>query len=318
VLWNASRAAEKLGALGVNLFFAISGYLICTLLLRESEKTGTISLSKFYIRRFFRIIPPAASYLCVVAICAWIGWIEVAPNEVVTALFAANYFPDRLWFTAHYWSLAVEEHFYLVWPGLLAFLGPFRASITGLILTAACVVYRPWAAEHIEGAFRYQRTDMRIDAFVLPCVLAILLRDSRVHSVLKKWLMPVMIVPLICLTAAGSFIAEAYPHFNTINKLMLAGILPLIVVSPVLHQESALAKFLNWRQLQQLGRISYGVYLWQEIFLSSSTTSRLWLIPLAVAGILVVAWGSNRFMETPLRRFGRRLATRQTEVPVQL
>src|ERR1700749_387440 len=84
--WHFSRPMQKLGALGVNLFFAISGYLICTLLIREQEKTGDISLKSFYVRRVFRILPPALLYLDMVAILAAFGWITVKEHEIPTAL----------------------------------------------------------------------------------------------------------------------------------------------------------------------------------------------------------------------------------------
>jgi peptidoglycan/LPS O-acetylase OafA/YrhL len=317
-LWNTSRAAEKTGALGVNLFFAISGYLICTLLLRERELTGTISLRRFYIRRFFRIAPPALSYLLVVALLAGLGWIQLRPHEVSTAFLTANYFPDRSWFTAHYWSLSVEEHFYLAWPGLLVLLGPYGASAAGLLLSAASVIYRPWVAANVMGGFRYQRSDMRIDTFVLPCLLAILLRNRRWRDRAARYLTPLAIVPLIAVAVAGSYLAEAHPGYQTYNKLLLAAVLPLIIVMPILHGESLIARILNWKILKGLGRISYGVYLWQQIFLfdTSRSSGRRLLIPFAAAGILVVAWMSNRFLEKPLRAVGHRLAGRlDTESP---
>ncbi len=309
-LWNTSRIAEKMGALGVNIFFAISGYLICTLLLREREKYGTISLRKFYIRRFFRIIPPAVSYLLVIGAGAALGWIPVRQHELATALLLANYFPDRLWYTAHYWSLCVEEHFYMVWPGLLAALGTSRAAVVGLALAAACVIYRPWEAAHVSGAFRYQRTEMRIDAFVLPCVLAILLRNTRWKHFFARVLTPAVLVLLMFFVVAGSYLAELHPQYNSLNKLLQASILPLFVVGPVLNPQTVLARILNWNVLQMLGRISYAVYIWQQLFLfdTSSTAGRRLLIPLAIAAIVLVAWASDRYLEGPLRRFGRRLA----------
>jgi len=308
--WNFSRPMQKLGALGVNLFFAISGYLICTLLLRERERTGAINLKSFYIRRVFRILPPAILYLAVVAILASLGWIAVAENELVTALFAANYFPDRLWFTAHFWSLSVEEHFYLVWPGILALMVPRKAAWVGLALTAVCLVYRPWAAENIEGAFRYQRTEMRIDAFVLPCVMAMLLRKEVWRERARRWLNGWVLLLLLVGIVAGSYVAEQITALNTVNKFLQALFLPLIVVSPVLRTSSWLAQVLNWKVMQWVGKISYGVYLWQEMFLfdTSSTPTRLLLLPLAVAAILLCAWISHIVVERPLRNLGRRFA----------
>src|SRR5207248_5891757 len=106
-------------------FFAISGYLICTRLLVEEETTGSISLRSFYIRRVFRILPPAYVYLAVVAGLSAAGMIAAAWTDIASAaLFYSNYIEPRSWFTGHFWSLAMEEHFYLLWPPLLLLLGP--------------------------------------------------------------------------------------------------------------------------------------------------------------------------------------------------
>jgi peptidoglycan/LPS O-acetylase OafA/YrhL len=308
--WNAYRPAQKMGALGVNLFFAISGYLICTLLLREQEQTGSISLKGFYTRRFFRILPPAVLYLLVTSLVAALGWITVKANEIPTALFTANYFPDRLWFTAHFWSLGAEEHFYLVWPGLLLLFGRRRVCQIGLVLTAICVIYRPWAAVHLEGGALYQRTDMRIDAFVIPCVLAVLLRQEVWRQRAARWLNGWVLLLLLAGILAGSYAAEQVKELNTFNKLLQAVFLPLIVIAPVFRTSSWLAKVLNFKFMRWVGKLSYGIYLWQEMFLhdTSSTPQKLLLFPLALVAILVCAWLSYTVVEVPLRNLGRRLA----------
>jgi peptidoglycan/LPS O-acetylase OafA/YrhL len=161
-------AAAKLGALGVDLFFALSGYLICTLLLLEREETGKISLTSFYMRRAFRIAPPAITYLAIIAILGAAGFLTLRKNEIITAFYAANYFHSRSGFTAHYWSLSMEEHFYLFWPVALAVLGFRKAQFLSIALLGALLLYRPWAELHFDSS-SYQHTDMRIDAFLLPC-----------------------------------------------------------------------------------------------------------------------------------------------------
>ncbi len=88
------------------------------------------------------------------------------------------------------------------------------------------------------------------------------------------------------------------------------------MVAPILNPSWALAKILNWKPLQFMGRISYGIYIWQELFLfdTSSSAERRWVGPLAITGILIVAWLSEKFLERPFRAFGHRLAAESSAI----
>ena len=142
----------RLGTFGVALFFAISGYLICTLLLVEREKTGQISLRSFYIRRVFRIIPPAFVYLGVLALLAAWGLIQLQRGELTSAaLFYSNYWTGKSWFTTHFWSLSLEEHFYMLWPGLLSLLGPIGAGACALGVVVITPIVRPFVIAGLSG-----------------------------------------------------------------------------------------------------------------------------------------------------------------------
>ena len=102
------------GALGVHVFFVLSGYLITNLLLREYDRSSTISLREFYIRRAFRIFPAAFVFLGVVVVLYWhqMRWFHVA----AAVFYVANMDLTRPWIFGHLWSLSIEEQFYLLWP----------------------------------------------------------------------------------------------------------------------------------------------------------------------------------------------------------
>ncbi|HEY8671525.1 MAG TPA: acyltransferase, partial [Terriglobales bacterium] len=102
------------GDLGVHVFFVLSGYLITNLLLQEYQRTSTISLRNFYIRRAFRIFPAAFVFLAVVGAIYWrqMHWYHVA----AALLYVANMDITRPWIFGHLWSLSIEEQFYLLWP----------------------------------------------------------------------------------------------------------------------------------------------------------------------------------------------------------
>ena len=119
------------GTFGVDLFFGISGLLICGRLLDENEKTGGISLRSFYIRRVIQDSPACTCIPCGSRLLSIAGFIVVSPREWLSSLFfSRNYIvipPGTGWYTGHFWSLAVEEHFYLIWPAALLTLGASRA-----------------------------------------------------------------------------------------------------------------------------------------------------------------------------------------------
>jgi len=117
--YNTSKS--QLGAFGVDIFFGLSGLLISALLLEEYSQKGSISLAGFYTRRIFRILPPCFAFLLMAVL---LGLIQ-SPLELASCLaFFRNYLPVSLggYYTGHLWSLAVEEHFYLLWPAVLVWL----------------------------------------------------------------------------------------------------------------------------------------------------------------------------------------------------
>ncbi len=104
-------------SLGRRIFFVISGFLITTLLMKEYDKTSTIGLKKFYVRRAYRILPAAIVFMLVVFGTFWheLRWYHL----VAAALYLTSYDFAHPWFIGHLWSLSVQEQFYIVWPAVL-------------------------------------------------------------------------------------------------------------------------------------------------------------------------------------------------------
>lgn len=116
------------GRLGVTVFFVISGFLITTLLLRERERRGSISLKGFYLRRAVRIFPAFLAFMAFIIVAHEMGWIQLNRYDLVSAFtYTVNYHPGRSWYIGHLWSLSVEEQFYLLWPLALVVLSRTRA-----------------------------------------------------------------------------------------------------------------------------------------------------------------------------------------------
>jgi peptidoglycan/LPS O-acetylase OafA/YrhL len=307
----------NLGQQGVSLFFAISGYLITTLLLDE-QKLGGISLSRFYIRRAFRILPPAYIYLAGVAILGISGLRHLTSGEILSsALVYNNYWPQRSWLTQHFWSLSMEEHFYLLWPSLLALSGLVRAkwfAVAGIIGT---LLWRPWSVGHVHlNVPALQRTDMRLDAFLWACLLAILVHSQgRIHKVICRVQFHVGIMILM-----ATLYAIALAHPMQLTKLAVqSALMPLVVVPTVFLPNYGLSRLLEWRPLRWIGKISYGLYLWQQLLFHGDASSLLTaakVFPLKMAGLLAITTVSYYLIESPLIRSGRKLASgRRTQVP---
>jgi peptidoglycan/LPS O-acetylase OafA/YrhL len=309
------------GDRGVDLFFSISGILICTRLLEEEDKNGFISLRGFYIRRFFRILPPAIFYLVTVSILGFFGIISVHIRELVAALcFFRNY--TRLLgnidihnavFTGHFWSLSVEEHFYLLLPGLLAFTKKrYRISIL-LILIALVGVNRAYQLniDHRSWINIRWHSDVRLDALLIPAAIAIWVhaakRKRSLDGFAKFW--PMFLVLAIALIPIW--------EGTSLKATALALVFSLVVIGSVLHPQNILGKILESKPLRYIGRISYSLYLWQQLFMTSNFYGRrplgmLEVWPINILMSFACAILSYYVIEKPIIRLGHRIAPPST------
>ena len=161
---------EGYGALGVHVFFVLSGYLITNLLLQEQERTSTIRLSQFYVRRAFRIFPAAFVFLAVVV---GLYWREMHWTHVAAAVFyVSNMDVSRPWIFGHLWSLSIEEQFYLLWPFALR---TWRRQKLAILL---CVFFGTPVFQAVMYAFKARGAAVSslpavADQLAIGCLLAI-------------------------------------------------------------------------------------------------------------------------------------------------
>src|SRR3954469_22872781 len=166
------------GFAGVAVFFVLSGFLITTLLLREEDRTGQISLPLFYMRRALRLFPALWLYLLVVGGICLAGGLPAHPwHSFVSSLLYIRNLVGRGHETDHLWSLSIEEQFYLLWPVALIALRRRNGARLCLALgvLAAVTVWRIYAAQTglaSDGAL-YTRSDFRFDAPLFGCALAL-------------------------------------------------------------------------------------------------------------------------------------------------
>jgi peptidoglycan/LPS O-acetylase OafA/YrhL len=303
----------------VNLFFAISGFLICGLLLKEYESNDGINLRRFYLRRCFRILPPYYAMLAVLCVLGILGAIRVNYSDLPACLlFYRNYTPlgadfQGGFYTAHFWTLAIEEHFYLIWPMLLLAVKPKRAGKVGFLLAMAVFVWRvleghfEWFATVLLPANLMSRTDTMMDALLWGCVAAIyfpeIVRFTARIRFSQLWL-PILVTLMVAekLHAPGLIALRAV-------------LMPALVLSTVLQPASLLGRVLEWRPVRWLGTISYSLYLWQELFLPEIDSARshgvfhyLQQAPWNLLAILTMACLSRYLIEVPMTRLGHRLS----------
>jgi peptidoglycan/LPS O-acetylase OafA/YrhL len=321
-LWIFSTSLiHQYGDLGVDLFFAISGVLICSRLLEEERVTGGISLKGFYIRRIFRICPPAWLYLVVYLLLSLFHLLPVDVGGLLASFLMVRNFwvgiagdVPRTWYTIHFWSLSVEEHFYLLLPSLLIFVKRRRAVLLGALSAAVMLwvmLVTHYTALHAQGVVL--RTDMRIHALLIPAMFAVLLTRQSVRAFVVRWLHPWVAVLLFA--AAFLFFTQTHVHLLSLATMFVIPVgFPLLVISTMLHPKSIGCRILEWWPLRFVGHISYSLYLWQQMFFAGGRAPATWplsvlqVFPLNYLAAFACATASYYLIEKPLIRVGHRLA----------
>ncbi len=292
-----SRFLGGIGSQGVLLFFAISGYLITMLLLMELEQRGRVRIGAFYLRRAFRLLPAASVYLGSLCVLAAFGGIAISGGEIVAALFLyTDYWLKASWYTSHFWSLAVEGHFYIVWPLILA-AGMKKALLAALIVVIATLIWRPFGEKLHLSNLVFQRTDLRLDSFGFACLAAILSYQKKLSWLAEWWLLPISV--------GTALIIVMIPHeLDNLREGGRAAIATLLVAGTVARPHGVLARLLELGLMRGIGRISYSVYLWQQVVF----TDVIRLPPGAkLLVIFGIAWLSYSWFEVPFIGLGRKL-----------
>jgi peptidoglycan/LPS O-acetylase OafA/YrhL len=313
------------GGFGVSIFFFLSGYLISTLLRVEYEQTGSIDLRNFYLRRVFRIFPPLYIALFLYAVPP-IG--HLAPATTVASIATqvgqmTNYLmafaPQRLIpMTAATWSLAVEEHFYLLFPLALRWmLRRFDYRRITLALLAACTAVLGWRcllvyAFGVGADYIYVATDTRVDSLLFGCVLAFGLNPTL--DAASDRFSPRFWAVAVGLSAVALLFSllERNPQFRDTFRYSLQGIgLFAIFFAAVRYHRWVIFRWLEWSWVRGLGVISYTFYLLHEKCLQLIAH---WLDPgplvKALAGfVLTVAVSTAIYysVERPFAKLRRRL-----------
>ncbi len=323
------------GWCGVDLFFVISGFLITGILMDTAKRKNCFRY--FYIRRAVRIFPLYYMVLLVsfVGFSAYYPDYQVGSREVYYLLYLQNWFKligfnDVVYFN-HFWSLAVEEQFYLVWPAVfvLAYRRSFAVPLC-IILIVACVLLRAYLVSQGYYEISYTITITRIDGLVLGGLLAYVLRHNNnwVHfPSLFKLLMITSFVG-VCLVAfvnGGLFGQDHYVlmYGLFLFALMFTGLIGWTVTADKNHW---FMKFLRMNFMSEIGRVSYGIYVYhwfimlifvQFDFLDGNSYLFNHLFMLFVGGGLTygLSWLSFKYFEKPMLKLKDVYADYNKETP---
>jgi peptidoglycan/LPS O-acetylase OafA/YrhL len=310
------------GSAGVSIFFVLSGYLITTLLLREQQRQGRVSLAAFYVRRLFRIYPLFYLVLLGYVVLIFVLGQQSDRRHAFGANLAyyAFFLPEHAFFFNHSghtvpydgaWSLGIEEKFYLVWPvlGFLLLAYRKRARLGSLVVAFLGFSVAGW----IGGAWGWCLSSYALIA--VGCALAIALHDPASYARLAWLGRPRVLLALAIATVAVQFGTNAIilGHFlYTVYALLIAALMAGLLTTTT----SRGTGWLTSRPMVRLAELSYALYLIhnfglnfaEKIVPQDGFVGSLASTVLGLAGALVACEIVHRIFEKPLTDYGHRLS----------
>jgi peptidoglycan/LPS O-acetylase OafA/YrhL len=312
------------GYVGVDVFFVISGFVIGGLIFREVERSGKVSMRTFYARRARRILPAstltiAATVTATVMIFGWIGTYDVAHDALASALFVANYHfahQQTYYFAVtaspspllHFWSLAVEEQFYFIFPSLIVgivYVTKRRGrAATVPVISAIVVASFIWSVietrtEYVSAYYSLGTRAWELGVGVLIAALA-----PKVRHPVTSWALPWVGAVMIVVSAWTFTDTQNYPGW--IASIPVLGAALVIIGGSTASPARGITRLLSTRVSVSVGDMSYSLYLWHFPIIALATRyyggtltvgQRLGLFVLAI----VVSAVSFTLVEQPIR-----------------
>lgn len=316
------------GGFGVSVFFLLSGFLITTLLRTEFARYRHISLRNFYLRRVLRILPPLYVALALAMVLCSSG--KTAPGipfagTLAQALQVSNYYEIYASHAATMpgsgvlWSLAVEEHFYLVFSLLYVWMcsrfSVYRQALILLTLCAAALAWRCILHFHFHASFirTYYATDTRFDSILFGCVFAIV-ANPVLHDPLHSWFLRRMkwLLSLSVVVLLGTFLVRYESFRETLRYTLQALALIPLFIAAIHYRKSWPVLFLNLPLVRFLGVLSYTLYLCHSMIMES--VMRVWMTNSFVTGTVSLACALgfatlvHYWIERPCTKIRRRLS----------
>ena len=334
LLYHAELAAFQGGFLGVDVFFALSGFLITRLLVEEYNAAGSISLKEFYVRRARRLLPAMLTVVVLAVIVTAFLVQDAAPRTREDAIAALAYF-SNWWFIVseqsyfqtwgrppllqHLWSLAIEEQFYLVWPVMagaaLKLVGGYVLIVIALVgsfLSSAWMAWMAWQRDYPDSADAsraYFGTDTHSMGLLLGSALGAAGKSAGDFVVpsLKRWM------PHVSAAALSLLIVSFYTIGENSRALYLGGffavsLLTVVLIYSTTYYSNPASRLLSNAVFRWIGDRSYGLYLWHwPIFAITRPgvdvpVTGAACVVLRLGLTAVVAQASYVLLETPFRK----------------
>jgi peptidoglycan/LPS O-acetylase OafA/YrhL len=304
------------GVSGVTLFFFISGFIITRMMLAAPSD----QLLPFYIRRLFRLFPTLLAYsIASLGVMHFFGHEVAWKAGAATLLFLTNYSPvDPTGYFTLTWSLAVEEHFYLLFP-LAMLLFKQRTQIALVLCLAICLALRLYFAGAISDGAIQGATHFRIDSIAWGCVLSMMIH-RKAEPIYQKTLdfMSSRMGTFIGTALLVSSFAIRDPIFRVTLRFSVQGLALMFLFAGLFYRSprNVCSKVLASKPLTFVGTISYSLYLWHMMgHMVAEEMGYKWLnsVPLALGVGIPCALLSYYLIETPARKFGARLAKQIAE-----
>ncbi|MEH1863707.1 MAG: acyltransferase [Nostoc sp.] len=309
-IWNLGSIFIANSSLGVRLFFVLSGYLITIILLKETNESGTIDLKRFYVRRAIRLFPSLYCFIAVFFVLNLIAHLNISIEQfIAAATFTWNYLGPfhngsfvGTWFLGHLWTLSLEEQFYLLWPPLLLFLGINKSRKLSLFLILSMPIIRVASYFFFPSIKGYLNMMLHtsIDSIMVGCLMAILTKfptsTQRIYklkgfsiAILLIW--PLFITPILAHLIRGYLISIGL----TIDAIILGILIAWLHANPLSYAN----KLLSIPVLVYIGKISYSLYIWQQLFFTNQNTTISGIFPYNLGFSFLAGLVSYYLIEKP-------------------
>jgi len=291
---------NRLGQLGVDVFFVLSGFLIAGLLFRDLQKFGTIRLKSFWVRRAFKILPPLYAFILAMLLVA--GGARTWDGVLRSASFSMDYFPAYS-LLLHTWSLSVEEKFYLFLPLLFLLLIRWKKSLHALpwVFLSILIATFLFRLETVQSAPFHLRVDNLFTGVFLRYMV-------EFRPIWFQRLAKLSLIPGLLFWMPSLWMESLAPGHSILRSVAFTGIdvcCGCLLVLCYQYDNQSFWSRVPFRVLAKVGFYSYSIYLWQEPFTTYFNRSRVGLpmsVSLGFASSILAGIGMAKLIEIPSLR----------------